>query len=75
MSPLASDLASDAHQAVLRDVHYLVQTRWESLEAHDSFYGSEGVRQAYAVLASILTSGPYEVLYETLAEREKVATL
>jgi heme-degrading monooxygenase HmoA len=64
MSPLASALRDETGEATLGDVHFVVQTEWESLEQHDAFYGSEGLRQAYSVLSSILTSGPYEVLYE-----------
>jgi len=66
MSPLASALHDEAREAVLGDVHFVILTEWESIEAHDDFYRSGGAQRAYAVLASILTSGPYEVLYEPL---------
>jgi heme-degrading monooxygenase HmoA len=71
MSPLASALHDEAREAALGDVHFVILTEWESVEAHDDFYRSGRAQRAYAVLASILTSGPYEVLYEQLvAEQE-----
>ena len=56
-------------------MHYVVQTEWESLEGHDDFYRSEALSRVYALLASILTTGPYEVLYDVLehADRSGVA--
>ncbi len=67
MSPLASALRDEAGEAALGDVHFVVQSEWESLEAHDAFYRSEPLQRVYAVLSSILTSGPYEVLYDTVS--------
>lgn len=74
MSPLASALSEDEGQSSLLGVHYVVQTEWATMEEHDAFYAGEGMRRAYSVLSSILTSGPYEILYESLVEeRETVA--
>jgi heme-degrading monooxygenase HmoA len=70
MSPLASALHDEEREAALGDVHFIIQTEWESRDAHDAYYGSEGVQRAYATLSSILTSGPFEVLYEAIGERE-----
>lgn len=69
MSPLASALGDQAREAVLGDVHFVFETEWESIEAHDHFYGSELVRRIYGTLHSILTSGPFEVLYDGLIEQ------
>jgi heme-degrading monooxygenase HmoA len=69
MSPLASALSDDEGQSALRSTHYVVQTQWDSVAEHDAFYASDGMRRAYAVLSSILTSGPYEILYEDLIEQ------
>ncbi len=71
MSPLASALRDQSGEATLGDVHYVVQSEWESLESHDAFYRSEALQRAYAVLSSILTSGPYEVLYESVTWRRE----
>lgn len=75
MSPLASALSEDEGQSALLGVHYVVQTEWGTMAEHDAFYAGEGMRRAYSVLSSILTSGPYEILYEAVEEqqREKVA--
>jgi len=71
MSPLASDLSQSEQESTLAHVHYVLHTEWDSQAAHDLFYSSEGLRRAYSMLSSILTTGPYEVLYETLAERRE----
>ncbi len=71
MSPLASALRDQVGEATLGDVHYVVQSEWESLESHDAFYRSEALQRVYAVLSSILTSGPYEVLYESVTWRRE----
>lgn len=68
MSPLASALHNEGREAVLGDVHFVFETEWESLEAHDRFYSGDNVRRVYASLHSILTTGPFEVLYDTLVE-------
>jgi heme-degrading monooxygenase HmoA len=69
MSPLASALHDEARESALGDVHFIFETEWESLDAHDAFYSSEPVRRVYGTLHSILTSGPYEVLYDGLVEQ------
>jgi heme-degrading monooxygenase HmoA len=69
MSPLASALSEDEGQSALLGVHYVVQTEWGTLEEHDAFYAGEGMRRAYSVLSSILISGPYEILYESVVEQ------
>ena len=71
MSPLASDLHTGGREADLGDVHFIFETQWESLEAHDEFYAGEAVRRIYGTLQSILTSGPFEVLYDGLIETEQ----
>ena len=71
MSPLASALKDEAGEATLGDIHYVVQSEWESLESHDAFYRSEALQRVYAVLSSILTSGPYEVLYDSVTWRRE----
>jgi len=68
MSPLASDLGSDGREAPLCDSHYIIQTEWDRIEDHDAFYADEKVRHIYVSLAPILATGPYEILYEALAE-------
>jgi len=68
MSPLASGLRREGREADLGDVHFIFETQWDSLEAHDEFYGGEAVRLVYGTLQSILTSGPFEVLYDGLVE-------
>lgn len=72
MSPLASDLCDEGREAALCDAHYVIQTHWEAVEDHDAFYAGEGLRRVYMTLASILATGPYEILYESLADREGV---
>ena len=68
MSPLGSALRDEGREATLGDVHFILETEWESLEAHDEFYQSKLVQQSYSTLQSILTSGPFEVLYDMLVE-------
>ncbi len=68
MSPLASDLCSEGQEAALLDAHYVIQTEWECVADHDSFYGSEGLQRIYASLAADFATGPYEILYESLAQ-------
>ena len=68
MSPLGSALRDEGREAVLGDVHFVFETEWESLEAHDDFYSGDDVRRIYGTLHSILTSGPFEVLYDTVVE-------
>jgi heme-degrading monooxygenase HmoA len=68
MSPLGSALREEGREATLGDVHFIFETEWESLETHDEFYQSPLVRRIYGTLHSILTSGPFEVLYDTLVE-------
>ena len=68
MSPLASALHDEGREAVLGDVHFVFETEWATLEAHDDFYSSEAVQRIYGTLQSILSSGPFEVLYDTLVE-------
>jgi heme-degrading monooxygenase HmoA len=69
MSPLASALHDEGRESTLGDVHFVFETQWETLEAHDDFYASEPVKRVYGTLHSILASGPFEVLYETLVEQ------
>jgi heme-degrading monooxygenase HmoA len=71
MSPLASALRDEVGEAALGDIHFVVQSEWESLESHDAFYRSEALQRVYAVLSSILTSGPYEVLYDSVSWRRE----
>jgi heme-degrading monooxygenase HmoA len=71
MSPLASALHDEGREAVLGDVHFVFETEWESLEAHDRFYSGDDVRHIYASLQSILTTGPFEVLYDALVEEQQ----
>jgi heme-degrading monooxygenase HmoA len=74
MSPLASDLCTKESEASLCEAHYVVQTEWDRMEDHDGFYAGEGLQRVYMTLASVLVTGPYEILYESLVEqREKVA--
>jgi len=68
MSPLASALHDEAREAALGDVHFVLETEWESLDLHDEFYRSPPVQRIYETLQSIFTSGPFEVLYDTLVE-------
>ncbi len=39
--------------------------------AHDDFYRGEAVARVYALLSSILTTGPYEVLYDVLEQADR----
>jgi quinol monooxygenase YgiN len=71
MSPLASALRDEGREAALGDVHFVFETEWESIEAHDAFYSSEPVQRCYRTLQSILTSGPFEVLYEPVEHSER----
>jgi heme-degrading monooxygenase HmoA len=71
MSPLASALHDEGRESALGDVHFVFETQWDSLEAHDEFYGGEKVQRVYGTLHSILTSGPFEVLYEGLVEQPR----
>jgi heme-degrading monooxygenase HmoA len=69
MSPLASALHDERRESTLGDVHFIFETQWDSLEAHDDFYASDTVKQVYNSLQSILTSGPFEVLYDSVVEQ------
>ncbi len=69
MSPLASELGDEGREAALKDDHYLVQTEWEDIEAHDRFFSSDGLQRCYGLLSSVLTSGPYDVLYQPMIEQ------
>jgi len=71
MSPLASALHDEGRESALGDVHFVFETQWESLEAHDEFYGGEPVQRIYGTLHSILTSGPFEVLYDSVVEQPR----
>lgn len=68
MSPLASALCDETCEATLGDVHFVFETEWTSLDDHDSFYRSDEVQRIYGTLQSILTSGPFEVLYDAVVE-------
>ena len=68
MSPLGSALRDEGKEATLGDVHFIFETEWESLQAHDDFYQSQTVQRVYGTLHSILTSGPFEVLYDAVVE-------
>jgi len=68
MSPLASALRDEGREAQLGDVHFVFETVWESLDLHDEFYLSPPVQRIYGTLQSILTGGPFEVLYDPLVE-------
>ena len=69
MSPLASALDTCGRGAALADVHYIFETEWETLDAHDDFYAGETVQAVYASLQPVFTSGPFEVLYDSLVEQ------
>jgi len=71
MSPIASALHDEMREGELGAVHYVVQTEWESLDAHDEFFRSGGLGRVYRVLSSILTTGPYEVLYDVLEQGDR----
>jgi heme-degrading monooxygenase HmoA len=68
MSPLGSALRDEGKEATLGDVHFIFETEWESLQAHDDFYKTPTVQRIYGTLHSILTSGPFEVLYDAVVE-------
>jgi len=69
MSPLASALHDEGRESALGDVHFVFETQWETLEAHDDFYGGELVKRIYGTLHSILINGPFEVLYDSVVEQ------
>jgi heme-degrading monooxygenase HmoA len=71
MSPLGSALRDEGKEATLGDVHFIFETEWESLETHDDFYQSQPVQRIYGTLHSILTSGPFEVLYDAVVEEQQ----
>jgi heme-degrading monooxygenase HmoA len=71
MSPLASDLREEGREAALGDVHFVFETQWDSLDDHDEFYASDTVKATYSSLRSILTSGPFEVLYDSVVEQPR----
>ena len=71
MSPLASALHYEGRESALGDVHFVFETQWESLADHDDFYGGEFVQRIYGTLHSILTGGPYEVLYDGVVEQPR----
>jgi hypothetical protein len=68
MSPLGSALRDEGREAALGDVHFIFETEWDSLQAHDDFYQSKRVQKIYGSLHSIFTSGPFEVLYDAVVE-------
>ena len=68
MSPLGSALRDEGKEATLGDVHFIFETEWDSLQTHDDFYQSQTVQRIYGTLHSILTSGPFEVLYDAVVE-------
>jgi hypothetical protein len=68
MSPLGSALRDEGKEATLGDIHFVFETEWESIEPHDEFYQSQTVQRIYGTLQSILTSGPFEVLYDAVVE-------
>ena len=77
MSPIGSALHDETREGELGvvttrgAVHYVVQTEWESLESHDDFYRGDAASRVYAVLSSILNTGPYEVLYDVLEQADR----
>ena len=71
MSPLGSALRDEGKEATLGDVHFIFETEWESLQMHDDFYQTATVQRIYGTLHSILTSGPFEVLYEAVVEESQ----
>jgi heme-degrading monooxygenase HmoA len=74
MSPLASGLCPETQEASLCEAHYVVETEWDRIEDHDAFYSAEGLKRVYMTLASVLVTGPCEILYESLVEHsERVA--
>jgi len=68
MSPLGSALRDEGREEKLGDLHFVFETEWDSLETHDDFYRSPTVQRIYGTLQSILTSGPFEVLYDAVVE-------
>lgn len=68
MSPLASNLGDDETAGRLRNVHFILETEWDSLEAHNAFYLDSLVKGYYLALEGLLTSGPFEVLYDCIVE-------
>ena len=68
MSPLGSALRDEGREATLGDVHFVFETEWDTLQAHDDFYQGQQVQLVYGTLQSILTSGPFEVLYDAVVE-------
>jgi heme-degrading monooxygenase HmoA len=71
MSPIGSALHDEAREGELEAVHFVVQAEWESHEAHDDFYRGDQLGRVYALLSSILTTGPYEVLYDVLEQADR----
>jgi heme-degrading monooxygenase HmoA len=71
MSPIGSALHDETREGELGAIHYVVQTEWESLESHDDFYRGDAASRVYAVLSSILNTGPYEVLYDVLEQADR----
>ncbi len=71
MSPLASGLHTGAREAGLAGARFVFETQWESLEAHDESHAGDAVRRISGTLESILTSVPFEVLYDGLIETEQ----
>ncbi len=69
MSPLASALHDEEREAALGDVHFIFETQWETREGHDDFYRGERVQRIYGMLHSVLTSGPFEILYDGVVEQ------
>lgn len=69
MSPLASALGDVERASALSDVHFILESEWDSLDAHDEFYSDEAVQAVYGTLQPILTSGPFEVLYGCVVEQ------
>jgi hypothetical protein len=66
MSPLASALHDEGREAVLGDVHFIFETEW-TRSAHETSTRPQ-VQLVYGTLQSILTSGPFEVLYDAVVE-------
>src|SRR5665647_2832306 len=62
---------AERRESALGDVHFVCETQWESLETHDEFYGGDQVQRVYGTLHSILTSGPFEVLYDSVVEQPR----
>ncbi len=71
MSPIGSALHDETREGELGAVHYVIQTEWDAIEPHDDFYRSDAVGRVYGVFSSILTTGPYEVLYEVLEHGDR----